>query len=78
MTPGMSVSYFQGLSDHVDFMANLHGDFINYPFYNGTKVGTDKFQLESDANVNLKLLTDKYFLVPYLSGGVGLGMVGGT
>ena len=78
MNPGMSVSYFQGLNDYIDFMASLHGTFVNYPFYNGTKVGTDKFLLESDANVNLKLLTDNYAVVPYLSAGVGAGMVGGT
>jgi outer membrane protein OmpA-like peptidoglycan-associated protein len=78
MSPGMSVSYYQGLNDHLDFMANLHGTFVNYPFFNGSKIGSDKFLLESDANVNLKLLTDKYFMVPYLSAGVGAGMVGGT
>ncbi|MCZ0211835.1 hypothetical protein OZK63_41485, partial [Streptomyces sp. UMAF16] len=34
--------------------------------------------MEADASVNLKLLTDKYFMVPYLSAGVGASMYAGT
>jgi hypothetical protein len=32
MTPGISVGYFEGLSEHVDFMTNLGGTFVDYPF----------------------------------------------
>src|SRR5258705_12941571 len=31
MSPGLAISYFQGISNHVDFAANLGGSFINYP-----------------------------------------------
>ncbi|MBC7587209.1 MAG: OmpA family protein [Chitinophagaceae bacterium] len=79
MSPGVSVQYFQGLSNHVDFMGRLGGLFVNYPFLGGKpKLGDDKFLLEADANINIKLLTDKYFLVPYLSVGVGASMYAGT
>ncbi len=78
MTPGLGIQYLDGLSDYVDFNANLNSSFVNYPFYNGSKAGQDKFLLEATAGVNVKLLTDNYFMVPYLSAGVGVSMLGGT
>ncbi len=78
MTPGLGLQYFTGLTDYLDFTANLNASFINYTFYDGSKAGSDKFLLESDAGVNLKLLTDNYFMVPYLHAGVGASMLGGT
>ncbi|WP_298297446.1 OmpA family protein [Hydrotalea sp.] len=81
MSPGLNVQYFQGLTDHLDFMAGLGGSFLKYPFLYKSGVQTpvqDKFLLEADASVNLKLLTDKYFMVPYLSAGVGASMYAGT
>lgn len=81
MSPGLNVQYFQGLTDHLDFMAGLGGSFLKYPFLYKSGVQTpvqDKFLLEADANVNLKLLTDKYFMVPYLSAGIGASMYAGS
>jgi len=78
MSPGVSITYLEGLSDYVDFAANLHASFTNYQYFNGTKQGQDKFLLESDANVRLKLVPDNYFLVPYFSAGLGASMYGGT
>lgn len=81
MDPGLSVQYFEGLTNHLDFMGTLNGSFVNYPFYYKSGVATQnnsKFLLETDANLNLKLLTDKYFLVPYLRAGVGASMYAGT
>ena len=78
MTPGLSLQYFQGLSEKVDFMGTLAGSFVDYPFLNRGKYGANKFLLETEAAINLKLLTDKYFLVPFLSGGVGASMYGGS
>jgi len=78
MTPGLSLQYFEGLSDHFDFMATLGGSFIDYPFLGKGTSGKDKFLLETDANVNIKLLTDKYFCVPFLSVGIGASMYDGS
>ncbi len=78
MSPGLSIGYFEGLSEHVDFMANLGGTFVNYPFLGRPKLNQDKLLVELDANVNLKLLSDKYFFVPFLSAGVGASMYGGN
>lgn len=78
MTPGVGVSYLQGISNHLDFAANLGGSFINYPFMNGKDLNSDRFLLELDATVRLKLLTDRYIVVPYVSGGFGASSWGGT
>jgi len=79
MTPGLTVSYFDGLSNNIDFMARLGGCFVDYPFKanTATPAGQDKFLLDVDANLNFKLLTDNYFLVPYISTGLGLSMYNG-
>ncbi len=80
-TPGLALQYVEGLTDHIDFVGQLGGTFTPYPFYPKSGVApvtSNKFLLEADANVNLKLLTDKYTLVPYLAFGVGASMYGGT
>lgn len=78
MSPGLSVSYIQGLTNHVDFAGTLGGTFVDYPFLTRPKLGVDKFLLELDANLRLKLLSDKYFFNPYATVGVGASMHGGS
>ena len=81
MSMGLNVQYFEGISEHVDFMAGLYGTFTKYPFYTRSGIpSSDRslFLLEADANVNIKLLTDKYTVVPYMTLGVGASMYGGT
>ncbi len=81
MTPGLAIQYFEGLTENIDFMGSLGGNFTKYPFYPKSGVApstTAKFLLEADANINVKLLTDKYVVVPYITMGVGASMYGGT
>src|SRR3989339_516784 len=81
MSPGLSLQYFEGISEHVDFMATLSGTYTKYPFYRKSGVAPSVrslFLLEADANVNVKLLTDKYVVVPYVTFGVGASMYNGT
>jgi len=81
MTPGLAVQYVEGLTEHIDFVGQLGGTFTQYPFYPRSGVAPskqNKFLLEADANVNVKLLTDKYTVVPYLTFGLGASMYGGT
>jgi OmpA-OmpF porin, OOP family len=81
MAMGLSAQYFEGISEHVDFMASVAGSFSKYPFYSrsGVPRSTENlFLVEADANVNLKLLSDKYILVPYMTFGVGASMYNGT
>ncbi len=81
MSAGLSVQYMNGITDHIDFTATLGGNFVSYPFRSVSGVApavNNKFLLEADAGVNIKLLTDKYFLVPYLNAGIGASMYGGN
>ncbi|HRF24035.1 MAG TPA: hypothetical protein PLR98_07730, partial [Chitinophagaceae bacterium] len=70
MSPGLALNYFKGISNHVDFAANLGGSFIRYPMPNKV-FSNDRFLLEASATVNLKMTTEKYWVQPYIILGVG-------
>jgi outer membrane protein OmpA-like peptidoglycan-associated protein len=78
MTPGIAISYFKGLSKHVDFAGTLASSFIRYPFPNHAPFSSDKFLLEADATANFKMVSEKYWVQPYLIAGVGASMYGGS
>jgi len=72
MNPGISAGYIQGISSHVDFAATLAGVYTAYPVPN--KIITRQKQnllLEAAATANVKLLTDKYIVNPFLTAGIG-------
>jgi OmpA-OmpF porin, OOP family len=70
--PALTLNYMNGITNHLDFMGRFTTAFLKYPLRNSTNVGTgDKFYMEADANVNLKLLPDNYWIVPYLQAGIG-------
>ncbi len=70
MSPGIAVTYFKGLTNHIDFAGTLGGSFISYPMPNKT-FSSNKFLLETNASVNLKMTTEQYWVQPYISIGVG-------
>ncbi len=71
MSVGMGFSYIQGLSNNIDFAATLSGSFLDYPVPNKPLAGTNNFLLEGVATANLKLLSDKYIVSPFLTAGIG-------
>ncbi|MFT3933433.1 MAG: OmpA family protein [Chitinophagaceae bacterium] len=71
MSPGLSINYLNGISKHLDFSVGLSGSFLDYPIKDKASFGNDNLLLEGDAMVNAKLLSDKYWVTPYLSAGVG-------
>jgi outer membrane protein OmpA-like peptidoglycan-associated protein len=81
LDPGMSFQYVEGLTDYIDVQVSLGASFVRYPFYakSGVPVpASKKLLLETDAALNIKLLKDNHFMVPYLTFGVGASMYGGT
>ncbi len=91
MGPGVNLQYSRGITDLIDLSVNLGGSFVKYPFAytSGVHAGTsvvygavissaDRFLLEASGGVNFKLLSDRYFLVPYYSLGLGVASYGGT
>ncbi len=71
LNPGLAISYMQGISTHVDFLATLGGSFVRYPFENQAVPFNTNFLLEATAGMNLKLLSDKYWVVPFMHLGLG-------
>lgn len=76
MSPGLAVTYFKGLSKRLDFAGTMAGSFLKYPLANKTFTG-DKFLLEGDASLNLKMVSEKYWVQPYVTAGVGASMYAG-
>ncbi len=69
MSSGLGITYFEGLTNNIDFAGTLLGTFTSITVNNTT--ANDAFLLEGDASVNLKMFSDKYLFTPYVSAGVG-------
>ncbi len=70
MNAGLAVHYFQGVRKHVDVHASLGGSFLRYPMP-GKTFTSDKLLLEATGSVDLKMTTEKYWVQPYITLGVG-------
>ncbi len=70
MSPGIAISYFKGLSNHIDFAGSIGGSYINYPMPNRSFAG-ENFLMEASAVVNLKVVSEQYWVQPYLTAGIG-------
>ena len=68
---GLGISYWQGLSSHIDFAINYNFSKVFYPFTNGLNYRTRRNLHEADFAFNLKLLDDNHFVVPYITAGIG-------
>ncbi len=71
MSAGMAISYMQGLNNNLDFVGTLSGLFIDYPVPGKALRTNPSLVLEGTAAVNLKLISDNYWVSPYLTAGVG-------
>ena len=71
MTAGLAISYMQGLSNKLDFAASISGSIGEYPVPNKLSTTQQKVILEAVATGNLKLLSDKYYINPFITMGVG-------
>jgi OmpA-OmpF porin, OOP family len=74
MAPGIALGYHNGLFNNLDYTFRLAGSFLNYPNTVLNPLGSsaqDKLLLEADASIQLKLLSDKYWVSPYINAGVG-------
>jgi OmpA-OmpF porin, OOP family len=73
MSPGLAITYFQGLKPRLDFAGTLAASYVSYPLRNDkpTESG-DALLLEGDASGNFKMFDESYWLTPYASAGVGV------
>ena len=77
MTAGLAVNYIKGLNNHFDFSLNGAGSFVSYELRNNPGSAKDRFLLEVDASIIAKMLSDKYWVSPYATAGVG-GLIYGV
>jgi len=76
MNAGFGLQYLTGITEHLDFNSNLQLTFVDYPFQKKKPYGNETALFELDATVNAKLLTDKHFMTPYLTAGLGASKYG--
>lgn len=69
--PGIAINYLKGLSNHVDFVSSLGGVFVDYPIPNHAPFSRNNLLLEATGGLNLKLLADNFWIVPYADLGLG-------
>ena len=72
MVPGLSISYMKGISSNFDFSSSIGGSFLDYVVDDKGTLGNESLLLEGDASINAKMFSDQYWVVPYLSAGVGI------
>lgn len=71
MSPGLALSYLQGVGKKIDFAATLSGSFLDYPLPNKPAFLTNNLLLELAATANVKFTTDQYWVSPFVTAGVG-------
>jgi len=74
MDPGLAISYTQGATNHIDINATLTGSFLQYPTSDAVHNSTgtqDHLLLEAAVTGNIKLFTDKYYVNPFITAGIG-------
>ncbi|MEO6454508.1 MAG: OmpA family protein [Ginsengibacter sp.] len=79
MSAGLSINYLEGLSNHADFIAGLSISSTDYPSrnLNAPDLGKSALLTETTAGLNLKLLSDKYWVSPFMSVAVGASAYNG-
>lgn len=74
MQMGFGFDYVKGISKNIDFIASADGSSIDYLFKNNTYNGSNQFSLDVNASLNIKLLSDRHTIAPYLSTGAGFSL----
>jgi OmpA-OmpF porin, OOP family len=71
MSPGLGISFHKGITDHIDWSLMGGLTFLDYPLPGGIKYGANEALLTLDVNAQVKLLSDKHCVTPYLNVGLG-------
>jgi hypothetical protein len=77
MSPGLGLSYIEGLSNHFDYSVNLAGSFLDYPVVGRAPFNKDYFLVEADVSLRGKMFTNRRWVSPYLSIGAGTSYYAG-
>lgn len=72
MSPGLALTYINGITRQFDFTSSLAASFVDYPVQNKPAFGRDFLLLEVDASVRGKLISNNALVNPYLQAGLGV------
>ncbi|MGZ3839511.1 MAG: hypothetical protein ACXVBR_07920 [Flavisolibacter sp.] len=72
MSPGLALTYFDGVQKYIDFAGSLAISFPTIPLpEKPNNLPSDAALLEADASFNFKLFPEHYWVTPYAIGGIG-------
>lgn len=71
LSMGIGLHYFKGITKHIDFGGALHASYVSQTLPGKPVDGTDRFMLQLEGTGQFKMVTDKYWLQPFLIGGFG-------
>ena len=77
MGAGLSLSYFKGLRNKLDFAGTLTVASADYSLPVSFREVPADLLIQADASAQFKMIPDKYFLIPYITTGVGANKYGG-
>ena len=78
MNLGIEASYYKGLTKYIDFRAIIGGCFTKYGLDSASLASNEQFLLDLNARLNFKLLSEKYWVDPYLTAGFGASNFNGN
>ncbi len=73
MAPAFTVSYWKGLTNHIDFSGKLNGIFYNYASENNRVTDRSEFGAELQADLNFHPVSDAHLFTPFVNLGIGMG-----
>ena len=76
MSAALGIDFIKGLSNNIDFAASINGGFLRYPLPERSS-RKNALLLEASASARVKLLSDNYFVNPYINVGVGASKFSG-
>ena len=71
MSPGIGLHYFKGIKKHIDFAGSINATTAYQPLPGKPDDGYERFLLQVEANAQFKMVSDKFWFQPFLSGGFG-------
>ncbi|RYY14352.1 MAG: hypothetical protein EOO04_30340 [Chitinophagaceae bacterium] len=77
MSPGLGLSYIEGLSKHFDYTVTLAGSFLDYPVEGRAPFNKDYFLVEADVSIRGKMFSNRRWVSPFLQVGAGTSYYAG-
>jgi OmpA-OmpF porin, OOP family len=71
MSPGLALTYFNGVHKRIDFAGTLGASFVKMPEKSSSTLTEESLLLEGDASFHFKMFPEKFVVTPYAIGGFG-------